>query len=128
MKKMIMLLCAVIGCVGCAGFGGPGVAGAFPGTIMTDATYPGMAVWSRVNYNMKDYEVIGEVTADAESTSVLGIIASGDSGYIKLYKAAKAQGADDVINVKIDCQYYNLLGLYSVVKNKLHGIAIKWKK
>ena len=110
MKKLIMLICAV-GLVGCAGFGGPGVTGAFPGTIMTNATYPGTAQWSEVSYKVNDYEVIGEVNADAVSTSILGILASGDSGYIKLYKAAKAQGADDVINVKIDCKYYNILNL-----------------
>ena len=127
MKKLIMLICAVA-LVGCAGFGGPGVSGAFPGTIMTNATYPGTAHWSNVNYNMKNYEIVGEVNATAVSTSILGILASGDSGYIKLYEAARAQGADDVINVKIDCQYYNILNLYSKVTNKLRGFAIKWKK
>lgn len=126
MSKWVIVLCSIL--AGCSAYGGPGVTGAFPGTMMTNATYPGTAVWSTVNYKMDNYEVIGEVTADAESTSILGVFASGDSGYIKLYKAAKAEGADDLINVKIDCYYYNILNVYSVVRNKLYGVAIKWKK
>jgi len=127
MKTLMMLVCAM-SLVGCAMYGGPGVSGAYPGSIITNATYPGAAAWSDVNYDMRDYEIVGEVNADAESTSILGILASGDSGYIKLFQAAKAQGAHDVIGVKIDVHYYNILNLYSKVTNKLHGWAIKWKK
>ena len=95
---------------------------------MTDTTFPAYAKWGQVEYKDKEFDVIGEVTAEVESKSILGILASGDSGYISLYKAAKSQGADDVINVKIDTHYSNILNCYSVVKTKLLGLAIKWKK
>jgi hypothetical protein len=127
MKNLCILVCA-IALVGCAGFGGPsGVTGAFPGTIYTQAIYPAYASWGQVEYK-RDFDIVGEVNGDAESSSILGIICTGNSGYAKLYEAAKAKGADDVINVKIDTHYSNILGVYSKVITKLSGVAIKWKK
>ena len=128
MKKLMMLVLATV-MAGCAMFGGTGgPTAAWPGTIMNDTTYPGYAQWEQVDYKARDFEVIGEVTAEVQSSSILGIICSGDSGYISLYKAAKSQGADDVINVKIDTHYYNIMNCYSKVTTKLLGLAIKWKK
>ena len=113
----------------CAMYGGPNaVTAAYPGTIMTNATFPAYAKWAQVEYRDKDFDVIGEVTAEVQSSSILGVVCSGDSGYISLYKAAKSQGADDVINVKIDTQYTNYFACYSKVTTKLLGLAIKWKK
>lgn len=129
MKNLALLTCVIMLCVGCAGAGSMSPAAAFPGTILTDVTFPG-ANFNQTQYTFakSDFEIVGPVTAEAESTSILGILASGDSGYGKLYANAKAQGADDVICVKVDTYYYNILALFSRVKTKLHGVGIRWKK
>lgn len=128
MKKMMLLACAFL-FVGCAGINGFGPAGAYPGGLIGDVTYPGSNFnATQYSFSKGDFEIIGPVTAEAESTSILGVISSGDSGYAKLYSQAKAQGADDVICVKVDTHYYNILTFYTRVKTKLHGVAIKWTK
>ena len=128
MKKLLILaLSLLVGCAGMAGFG-PGAA--HPGTIMTSTTYPG-ANFNATHYTFgkSDFQILGSVTAEAESSSILGIIASGESGYTKLYEEAKKQhSADDVICVKVDTHHYNILGIIAKVKTKLHGVAIKWTK
>lgn len=128
MKKLALLALSLL--VGCAGAGMMPPAGAYPGTIMIDSTFPG-ANFNATHYtfNKGDFQILGGVTSEANSSSILGIIASGDSGYIKLYEEAKKQhGADDVICVKVDTHYSNILGIISKVKTKLHGVAIKWTK
>ena len=126
MKKFALLALTLM--IGCAGMGSFGPSGAHPGTIMTNMTYPG-ANFNSTTYNFTkgDFKILGTVTAEAESSSNLGILASGDSGYTKLYDEAKKQhNADDVICVKVDTHHYNILGIIAKVKTKLHGVAIEW--
>lgn len=124
-----MLLIVALMFAGCAGVGSMPPSGAMPGTIVGDVTYPGTNFsGTQYQFTKGDFEIIGPVTAEAESTSILGILASGDSGYAKLYEKAKAAGADDVICVKVDTHYYNILAFYTRVNTKLHGVAIKWTK
>lgn len=126
MKKFALLALSLL--VGCAGMAGFGPSAAHPGTIMTSTTYPG-ANFSATHYTFTaaDFKIKGPVTAEAESSSILGIISSGDSGYGKLYELAKAnQNADDVICVKVDTYHYNILGIIAKVKTKLQGVAIEW--
>ena len=128
MRKFALLALSLL--VGCAGTGGFGPSGAYPGTIMNATTYPSENFSSTsYQFGKNDFQILGSVTAEAASSSILGIIASGDSGYVKLYDEAKKQhSADDVICVKVDTFYYNILGIISKVKTKLHGVAIKWTK
>ena len=125
-----LALLTLVMCVGCAGAGFLPPSGAHPGTIMESVTFPGENFnATHYTFTKGDFQILGSVTAEAESSSILGIIASGDSGYIKLYENAKQQhNADDVICVKVDTFYYNILGIISKVKTKLHGVAIKWTK
>lgn len=128
MKKLALLAISLL--VGCAGFGGIGPSGAYPGTIYTQNTYPSANFSSTMySFDKADFQILGSVTSEAESSSILGVVATGDSGYAKLYEEAKKQhGADDVICVKVDTMYFNVLGVISKVKTKLHGVAIKWTK
>jgi flagellar basal body L-ring protein FlgH len=127
--KKLMLLAVALMFAGCAMSGAMPPSGATPGSIVGDVTYPGVNFNStQYQFTRADFEIICPVTAEAESSSILGIIASGDSGYARLYEKAKAAGADDVICVKVDTHYYNIFAFYSRVSTKLHGIAIKWTK
>jgi hypothetical protein len=124
----LMLLALTLSLVGCAGMAGFGPSAAHPGTIMTSTTYPGM-VYGSTNYNFTtaDFKIKGPVTVEAESSSILGIISSGDSGYGKLFQEAKDKmQADDVICVKVDTFHYNILGIIAKVKTKMHGVAVEW--
>lgn len=127
MKKLALLALSML-IAGCAGIGGFGPSGAHPGTIITDVTFPAANFsGTTYNFNSADFKIKGPVTVEAESSSILGIISSGDTGYGKLYQTAKEKfAADDVICVKVDTHYYNILAVYSKVKTKLHGVAIEW--
>ena len=125
-----MLLAAMVLVIGCAGMAGFGPSAAYPGTIMNNTTYPG-ANFNGTSYQFTkdDFKILGTVTAEAKSSSILGIIASGDSGYTKLYDEAKKQhNADDVICVKVDTHHYNILGIIAKTTTKMHGVAIQWTK
>lgn len=133
MKRFVLfaLMAASVVALGCAGIGGVlGPGHAFGGSIMTNSVYASVdTVSTSYQFEKKDFTVIGPVQAVAESTSILGWIESGDAGYATLLEKAKeGKAADDVINVRIDNEYSNILGLYAVVKTHLHGVAIKWNK
>ena len=130
MKKLALLACVIL-VAGCAGIGGPGgplgAASVTGGAgIMTNVTYPAVAPLNKVAYKELDFEIVGPVQVEVQSSSILGLFQSGNSGYIELYKQAVTKGAHDVINVKIDTHYYNILGIISRVKTIMHGTAIKW--
>ena len=133
MKRLalIAVVASAIGIsTGCAGMGGnPWMAHAAGGSIMTNQTYAGMDSTSTVyRLERKDFDVLGPVSAEVETKSILGWIASGDGGWKALLDKAKSEkGADDVIDVRTDGEYHNILGLISSVKTRLYGVAIKWK-
>ncbi len=132
MKRYVLfaLMAASVVALGCAGYGmhgGPGHA--MGGSIMTGSTYGSADTTSTVyNLERKDFDVLGPVMAEASSTSILGWIESGDSGYgTLLEKAKEGKNADDVIDVRIDNEVNNILGLYCTVNAKYFGTAVKWK-
>lgn len=123
---------------GCAGWsithpGGEGnttPCGVSPGTLIGDVTYPNyVQSITRFELNSGDFSIIGPVSAEATSASVLGLISTGDNGYHKLFAAAQRIGADDVINIKVDTNLKRFLtGVYASSTVKMSGIAIKYKR
>ncbi len=79
------------------------------------------------NLDTDDFEIKGSVMASGEATNILGIIASGDNGYELLLDEARAQGCDDVINVRMDVKHTNILTFYVKNETTLMGQGIKWK-
>ena len=76
-----------------------------------------------------DFEILKTVTAETSSTNFLGIVGSGDSGYLKLFEKARDAGADDVVNIKVDTRRQSILaGFYTKSTTTLMGTAIRWKK
>jgi hypothetical protein len=128
---LIALVAAAIGfSTGCAGIGsGPGTAHASGGSIMTNQTWAGMdGTMTSYRLERKDFDVLGAVSAETETKSILGWIASGDGGWKALLDKAKSEkGADDVIDVRVDNEYHNIFGIISTVKTRLYGVAVKWK-
>jgi hypothetical protein len=116
---------------GCAGMWSSGShpTNAGGGCLMTTQTFAGMDSTSTTyRLERKDFDVLGPVSAEVETKSILGWIASGDGGWKALLDKAKSEkGADDVIDIRTDCEYHNILGLISTVKTRLYGVAIKWK-
>ncbi|MFC1736866.1 hypothetical protein ACFL1X_12175 [Candidatus Hydrogenedentota bacterium] len=131
-KAMFVVLCiglmTTIGCFAPGPRGPTGAGGVSHGMIYSVVDYPGENLSSTsYNFDKKDFTIIGEVTADANQVNYLGVYAAGDTGYATLYAEAKKKGADDVINVKLDTSYYNILGIIQRVESTLTGTAIKWK-
>lgn len=133
MKRLVVLALVLgaatlsFGCAGVLGVHGPVNAG--PGTIYTAATFAGMDSTSTVyKLERKDFDVLGPVSAEVETKSILGWIATGDGGWGALLSKAKGEkGADDVIDVRIDTEWVDILGIISTVHTRLYGVAIKWK-
>ncbi|RME73413.1 MAG: hypothetical protein D6776_07115 [Planctomycetota bacterium] len=133
MKRLALALvvgAAMTVSTGCAALWSWPVSAAGPGSLYVNETIPSKDTTStQYRFERKDFDILGPVTAEAETTSILGWVASGDGGYGKLLSAAKSQfNADDVIDVRIDTEYSNILGLFSTVKTKIMGVAIKYKK
>ncbi len=133
MKRLALAL--VVGATmamgsGCAALWSWPVSTAGPGSLYVNQTMPTKDTTStQYRFERKDFDILGSVSAEAETSSILGWVATGDGGYGKLLSAAKSQlGADDVIDVRMDTEYTNILGLMSTSKTKLMGIAIKYKK
>jgi len=100
------------------------------GGIITHAvTYPS-SNFSHTQFRIdsNDFDIIGTVSATGKSASVLGLFAYGDNGYSKLFTEARATGADDVINIRIDTRQTRVLFFFGTCKTILTGTAIKWKR
>ena len=117
------------GCAGAwnVGHGMPFNAGG--GSLFTNQTFAGMDSTSTVyRLERKDFDVLGPVSAEVETKSILGWVATGDGGWKALLDKAKSEkGADDVIDVRTDGEFHSILGIISSVKTRLYGVAIKWK-
>lgn len=135
MRNTIFLIAlsfaVMLGTVGCTGFGGQlGLGTALPGSIIHNQVRPGYdSVANGFQLRSENgFTFVGTVTAESSSTSILGAAASGEGGFGKLYEAAKAAGGDDVINIRTDVEYNNILGVYLAAKVKWYGVAIKYNK
>lgn len=133
MKKLVSFVAVAAAALtlgGCAyGPAGTGPAGTYPAFIYSDnVVYPAANTSSTVyNLDTDDFDIRGTVVATGEMTNILGIIAQGDNGYQALLAEARSQGADDVINVRVDVKHSNILSFYVVDTITLTGQAITFK-
>ena len=135
MRKAIFLIALsfsiMFGAAGCTGFGGQlGLGTALPGSIIHNQVRPGYdSVGNGFSLRSDNgFTFVGTVMAESSSSSILGAAAAGEGGFGKLYEAAKAAGGDDVINIRTDVEYNNILGVYLAAKTKWYGVAIKYNK
>ena len=107
----------------------PHAQGIVGGMISHAVTYPS-SNFSHTQFRIdsNDFDIIRTVSATGKSVSILGLFASGDNGYSKLFAEARAAGADDVINIKIDTRQTRVLIFFGTCQTVLTGTAIKWKK
>jgi len=130
-NAILFALCVTlaVATAGCAGFGGGlGLGTAQGGSILHNQVRPGYNSVSN-GFQLRSengFTFVKVVEAETASTSILGWIANGEGGFGKIYEAARAAGGDDVINIRTDVDYNNILGLYCVAKSKWYGVAIKY--
>ncbi len=129
LAALLTTLAAVM-LTGCAGWPASfGPSGTTPAIIYTDGqVYPAANTSSTVyNLTTDDFEIKGTVMAQGEADNILGIISRGDNGYQSLLAEARAQGCDDVMNVRMDVTFSNIFVFYSKVNTTLTGQGVKWK-
>lgn len=124
---LVVPVLAVTGCSLTIGAFGP--SGAGPGLVYTEDTVYPAANASSTQYLLttQDFEIKSWVTAEASSSSILGLFTTGDNGYETLLAKARDQGCDDVMNVRVDVRYSNILFVYQRVDTVLTGWGVKWK-
>ena len=76
------------------------------------------------------YEILGEVTGEANAASILGIIATGEASCRKAYEKALEQNpnANGLIDICIDQRSESVLGIYAKTTTKLSAKAVRWIK
>lgn len=127
---LALLIVAVSLSFGCAAWWRvPGPANAGGGSLYTAQTFASYDSTSTTyKLERKDFDVLGPVSAEVQTKSILGWVATGDGGWNALLSKAKQEkGADDVIDVRVDTEWVDILGIISTVNTRLYGIAVKWK-
>ena len=80
--------------------------------------------------NLDGVEVLGQVEGRSTELNVLLIVAIGDGGI----EAAKTDAlkrypeADDILNVEVDTNHFNVLSVFNKSTTILRGLAVKYKK
>jgi hypothetical protein len=102
-----LALCVVMALgAGCANYEAASTFDHTGSAIVRDVNYPVYPVMNSntTNYDISDdsFSIVGVVTSTTESENILGIVSSGGGGLQELIDAAKAEGADDVINIRAD--------------------------
>ncbi len=129
MKKGLLIAGGALASIlfaGCAGVStNNGMPAPLAGAIVTDMSAGGMVQAVTGKYDV----VKRNVTAEATATSYFTAIAMGDISYATLRSAALAQaeGADELVNVKIDYKQDNVIGINTVTL-KLTADAVKMAK
>lgn len=113
--------------------GGPttqiGPSGVGQGGLFTHVSYPSENTsTTRYELTSDDFEILGPVTGRGSSMNILGIVAMGESGYEKALNQARAGGADELMNLRLDTDFTNILGLFKKSETVVTGTAIRWKK
>src|SRR5262245_54435428 len=119
MKRNIAIYSLVLSCfvgmTACAGFAGwQGVNATTAGGIMSNMTVPsGTKSGTEFKNDGPGFDIVGQVSAEGQTTNILGWIAAGDAGYKTLLEKAKASGGDAVIDFYYDARLYNILSFYA---------------
>ena len=121
MKRLLVAVAslATVALSGCAG-----VAVLYPGSagLYTSATAPRSYFSPTAPLSGAGADAHGESC----TSSILGIITTGDSGYDAAYKAALASsGASSLYDVRVDTHVTNMLGLYATSCTELTGRVAK---
>lgn len=134
MKRNILTFAAVLAffgsMAGCSMFSAwNGVNATTAGSIMSNMTVPsGTKSGTDFRNEGPGFDIVGQVSAEGQTTNILGWIAAGDAGYKTLLEKAKASGGDAVIDYYYDARLYNILSFYAKVDYILYGTAVKYKK
>lgn len=82
-------------------------------------------------YEASNYQVLGMVTAEAESLCILGVYVRGTEGQALLWKSAKAQYGERVTGIKdinVSYSYTSILApVFSEIKSTYVGTAVHEK-
>lgn len=126
--QAILLPLAVLFSAGCASIG-PG--GAAPGFIYSNTTYPNdlnPGMEHQILFDRSDIELLGPVEAVAKSKWIAFVYSNGDSGYAKLMRQAREQGADGVMNVTVDTNFQWYFIVFAKVTTKLSAQAYRYRR
>ena len=131
MKKQLMVLCGALAAMLLAGCAGVGFANGSPVPVA-----PGPTFFANMQANAliqpvtaTDYTVIKrDVKAEAKFQSYFACVSIGDVSFETLKKAAlaQAQGANDLVEVKIDYDMQCICGINTVTA-KLTATAVARK-
>ena len=126
----VVVLSMVISFVGCVGIMGPGgLATTTPASIYTAMNMPSEYSPQTVHqFSADDFQIMNRVESEGETKNILGIIATGNAGYHGLLEKCREAGGDALIDVYMDVDYMNILGVYGVAKFQLYGTPIKYKR
>ena len=126
-----LLIAAASVYAGCAAPGGhEGVNGTAFASIYTSQNVPsGHNGATSFRSDGPGYTIVGDrMQVDSQAKSILGWIATGDTGYKNLIDKAKAAGADTVIDTYYDASISDILGIICTVDYHVYGTPIKFKK
>lgn len=83
------------------------------------------------DFSSADFEVLGPVAANGESTVILGLVARGTEGYGLLMKEAREKYGNDVTTVMFIFSDYSYEGIFypiiGTIKTSYAGTAVKAK-
>lgn len=134
MKRLAMLLVGGIvmlgltGCIGGMKTDSSGFATAPAGVLISNMK-GGQFVQPR-ELDARKYTIVGIVKAEAMTVNYLGLISQGDASYQTLKRKAldEHRDADDLINIELDFNHDNLLGIVNKVFVEMTATAIKYQK
>ena len=130
MKQILLFATPIIGLLfaGCAGVM-PGPGQPFPGALFTSTTSPsGMSIDQEYLAHPDQFEVLGLTEGLSGNTNILGIVSTGNGGYIAAMEdAMNKAGADGLINCVADVKTSSILFFFSSSKTIVRGLAIKRK-
>lgn len=115
------------GCVSKPVVANNGFAAVPPGVLFSEMKFA-TQVQERAKDN-RNLTVVGPVSAEANTVCYLGLISQGDASYATLKeKALRKSGADDIINLEVDCRHNNILGIVNTVTTQIRGVGVKYAK
>lgn len=123
----VMLL--MTGCQGIVKANNNGFPSVMPGLLYAEMQNAQM-VQDKQLPRFQKFVVLKRVQADAVTTNFLGLISIGDASYslLKSRALADCREADDIIDLEVDSNCNNILGIVNKVTTQIRGVAIKYVK